>query len=260
MHVCVCSCLYICSHVYGCLWTADGSIRIPGDGIIDCCVLPYGCWKLNLGFLQEHQALLPPSHLSSLTSNHLCVQPGGTAQLPLPWSPPSLSQAETAIEKPLLISSLLLSHLGSHHPNFCPYKLDLSSSPSVWSQVVLGLLWLCTSLGMIPQGSTMLDEHVSELASFWPVRCFTLNWYIYNTTLRLWENRRRRGREIMGVPELLLLDSKQYKENIPMESQQYVCIMTPLCDTPMWTGEIPHGPMPGWRATGVQYLQKWTDA
>ena len=51
----------------------------------------------------------------------------------------------------------------------------------------------------------------------------------------------------MGVPELLLLDSKQYKENIPMESQQYGCLnnvgmmRTPV-DMSMWTGERPHGP------------------
>lgn len=34
------------------------TIRSPGPGLTDSCELPCGCWKLNLGPLQEQQVLL----------------------------------------------------------------------------------------------------------------------------------------------------------------------------------------------------------
>lgn len=48
---------------------------------------------------------------------------------PPPWNPSKL--------KPLLGSSLLLSHPWQPPPNFCRCKLDFSSLPSVYSQTVL---------------------------------------------------------------------------------------------------------------------------
>jgi hypothetical protein len=45
--------MYVCMYV--CMYEG---VRTPGTEIIDSCVLPCVCWKLNLGPLEEQPVLL----------------------------------------------------------------------------------------------------------------------------------------------------------------------------------------------------------
>ena len=58
---CVCVCLHACL----CTMYAPGAhrvqkegVRSPGTGITDGCEPPHGCWKLNLGPLEEQPVFL----------------------------------------------------------------------------------------------------------------------------------------------------------------------------------------------------------
>lgn len=46
-------------------------VGTPGTGVSEDCELCYGCWKWNLGLLQEQQVLLNISPLSSSHESHL---------------------------------------------------------------------------------------------------------------------------------------------------------------------------------------------
>lgn len=150
---------------------------------------------------------------------------------------------------------------GSHHPNFCPHKLDFSTVPSVCSQTVL---WPCTSPGMMPPRLIHAGLACVWTCFFWTVRCLIPRGYLCSATLhlRLRENHGRGDckRHRPRTPIARYWPPKQDRENRPMESQQYNCLMAPPVDMPTWTGEIPHDPTPGWRATGAQYLLSWIGA
>lgn len=130
----------------------------------------------------------------------------------MPPSPPSSLEPVQLpkLKLPPSIPSYLFSSptTGSQHPTFCPYELEFSSPLTVHSQTCYNFCDCGLELEEYPQGSPMLDENVSELASFWTVRCLTPSWSICNTTLNS-ENCGRGGREAAWVTgqELLLLDT-----------------------------------------------------
>jgi hypothetical protein len=43
-------------HVW-CPWRPEEAIRSPGPGVLEGCELPYECWELSLGPLQEQPVL-----------------------------------------------------------------------------------------------------------------------------------------------------------------------------------------------------------
>lgn len=60
--LCVCVvflnvCKLCVQHAYRSLWKAEGGIR-SATGVLNDCVLPCGCWELNLGPLQEESLFL----------------------------------------------------------------------------------------------------------------------------------------------------------------------------------------------------------
>lgn len=56
-------CMYVCPHEFMCtlcvqgLWRPEEDIRVSGTGVSDSSELPYGCWELNSGSLQEQSGL-----------------------------------------------------------------------------------------------------------------------------------------------------------------------------------------------------------
>lgn len=46
-------------------------VRVHDPGVTDSYELPWGCWELNPGPLEEQPVLLTVSHLSSPLRNHL---------------------------------------------------------------------------------------------------------------------------------------------------------------------------------------------
>lgn len=68
LHIWVLACMYVCAlHSAWCPQKSKHDVGLPGTEVTKGCELPYGCWEVNLGSLQEQHVLLT-TRLISLAS------------------------------------------------------------------------------------------------------------------------------------------------------------------------------------------------
>jgi hypothetical protein len=71
--VCICMCICICNvtpYETWYLWKSEEEVRSPGNGVMESCEPPCGCWEPDLGSLHEQRVLLTAE--TSSWPQHIC--------------------------------------------------------------------------------------------------------------------------------------------------------------------------------------------